>query len=168
MSEYRNRLTGEVKTQGEIRRLMFNTSLPRVWTASVCDGLNIDPVLAAPAPIATGYTQAVRNGVVLDANNNWVTGWSVVDMFATYIDEEGVEVTKVTQETEYQASIDATASEGVRASRDSLLASCDWMAIKAFEAGTTVSTAWSTYRTALRDVTEQAEFPHNVTWPEQP
>jgi hypothetical protein len=168
MSEYRNRLTGEVKTQGEIRRLMFNTSLPRVWTASVCDGLNIDPVLAAPAPIATGYTQAVRNGVVLDDNNNWVTGWSVVDMFADYVDKEGVTVTKASQEEACTATKAADAAIAVRTTRDGLIASCDWMAIKAFEAGSIVSTDWATYRQALRDVTEQTEFPHNVTWPTQP
>lgn len=29
-------------------------------------------------------------------------------------------------------------------------------------------TAWTTYRTALLDITEQAGFPHNVTWPTKP
>lgn len=27
---------------------------------------------------------------------------------------------------------------------------------------------WAAYRRALLDITEQAGFPHNVTWPEQP
>lgn len=27
---------------------------------------------------------------------------------------------------------------------------------------------WTAYRRALLDITEQAGFPHNVTWPEQP
>lgn len=27
---------------------------------------------------------------------------------------------------------------------------------------------WTAYRRALLDITEQAGFPHNITWPEQP
>jgi hypothetical protein len=80
--EYRIQSTGEVKTQGEVRRMHSNTSLPKVWDANVCTALGIDPVLAAPKPETTGYTQAVRNGATQDANGNWVQAWSVVDMFA--------------------------------------------------------------------------------------
>jgi hypothetical protein len=56
--EYRIQSTGEVKTQGEVRRMHSNTSLPKVWDANVCTALGIDPVLAAPKPDTTGYTQA--------------------------------------------------------------------------------------------------------------
>jgi hypothetical protein len=80
--EYRIQSTGEVKTQGEVRRMHSNTSLPKVWDANVCTALGIDPVLAAPKPDTTGYTQAVSNGATQDANGNWVQAWSVVDMFA--------------------------------------------------------------------------------------
>ena len=169
MSEYRNRTTGAVNTQGEIRRSMPNTSLPRVWTSSICDSLDIDPVLAAPAPAASGeYKSVNRNGVTQDANGNWVEAYVERDMFADYVDEDGVTVTKASQEEAYTATKDAEAATAARATRDSLIASCDWMAIKAFEGGTTVSTEWATYRQALRDVTEKTEFPHNVTWPTQP
>jgi hypothetical protein len=72
--EYRIQSTGEVKTQGEVRRMHSNTSLPKVWDANVCTALGIDPVLAAPKPDTTGYTQAVRNGATQDANGNWVLG----------------------------------------------------------------------------------------------
>ena len=86
MSEYRNRTTGAVNTPGEIRRSMPNTSLPRVWTAAICDDLNIDPVLAAPAPEPTGDLKVVsRNGVVQDANGNWVEAYVERDMFADYV-----------------------------------------------------------------------------------
>ena len=87
--EYRIQSTGEVKTQGEVRRMHSNTSLPKVWDANVCTALGIDPVLAAPKPETTGYTQAVRNGATQDANGNWVYSWSVVDMFADTT-EDGV------------------------------------------------------------------------------
>jgi hypothetical protein len=95
MSEYRNRTSGAVNTQGEIRRSMPNTSLPRVWTADICEFLGIDPVLAAPAPAASGeYKVVSRNGVVQDANGNWVEAYVERDMFADYVDEDGVTVTK--------------------------------------------------------------------------
>jgi hypothetical protein len=85
MSEYRNRTSGAVNTQGEIRRSMPNTSLPRVWTADICEFLGIDPVLAAPAPAASGeYKVVSRNGVVQDALGNWVEAYVERDMFADY------------------------------------------------------------------------------------
>jgi hypothetical protein len=136
MSEYRNRTTGAVNTQGEIRRSMPNTSLPRVWTAAICDSLGIDPVLAAPAPEASGeYKVVSRNGVTQDALGNWVEAYVERDMFADYVAEDGtgVTVTKAEQEQAYTATKDAEAATAARATRDGLIASCDWMAIKAFE-----------------------------------
>ena len=169
MSEYRNRTTGAVNTQGEIRRSMPNTSLPRVWTSSICDSLGIDPVLAAPAPTPSGeYKSVGRNGVVQDANGNWVQAYVERDMFSDYVDEEGVTVTKASQEEAYTATKNAEAALAARNTRDGLIASCDWMAIKAFEAGTTVGTEWATYRQALRDVSAQEGFPNDITWPTQP
>jgi hypothetical protein len=169
MSEYRNRSTGEVNTQGAIRKLHPNTSLPRVWGADICEFLGIDPVLEAPAPEASGeYKVVSRNGVVQDANGNWVFAWVERDMFADYVDEDGVTVTKVSQEEAYTARKDAEAATAVRAERDKLIASCDWMAIKAFEGGTGVATEWATYRQALRDVSAQEGFPNDITWPEKP
>ena len=169
MSEYRNRTSGVVNTQGEIRRSMPNTSLPRVWTADICEFLGIDPVLAAPAPAPSGeYKVVSRNGVVQDANGNWVEAYVERDMFSDYVNDEGVTVTKAEQEQAYTARKNEEAATAVRAERDKLIASCDWMAIKAFEGGTTVSTEWATYRQALRDVSAQAGFPNDITWPEKP
>ena len=169
MSEYRNRTTGAVNTQGEIRRSMPNTSLPRVWTADICEFLGIDPVLAAPTPAPSGeYKSVSRNGVTQDANGNWVQAYVERDMFADYVDEDGVTVTKVSQEEAYTATKDAEAATAARATRDGLIASCDWMAIKAFEGGTGVATEWATYRQALRDVSAQEGFPNDITWPEKP
>ncbi len=169
MSEYRNRSTGEVNTQGAIRKLRPNTSLPRVWTADICEFLEIDPVLAAPAPAPSGEYKVVgRNGVVQDANGSWVEAYVERDMFADYVDEDGVTVTKTSQEQAYTATKNAEAATAARAERDKLIASCDWMAIKAFEAGTTVSADWATYRQALRDVSAQAGFPNTIVWPTQP
>ena len=169
MSEYRNRSTGEVKTQGEIRRSMPNTSLPRVWTAAICDDLNIDPVLAAPAPAPSSDLKVVsRNGVVQDANGNWVEAWVERDMFADYVNDEGVTVTKAEQEAAYTARKTEEKATAIRTERDKLLAESDWMVIKSAETGVSLATVWAAYRQALRDITAQATFPTEVTWPVKP
>ena len=139
--EYRIQSTGEVKTQGEVRRMHSNTSLPKVW----------------------------------DANGNWVQAWSVVDMFADTT-EDGVTTTKAEQEAAYQADLDAKAAESVRTQRDKLLAESDWITVKAVDQnaqdslGIQVPQAWLTYRQALRDITDHANFPNlqDTDWPVEP
>ena len=162
--EYRIQSTGEVKTQGEVRRMHSNTSLPRVWDANVCSALGIDPVFITPKPEVTGYTQAVRDGVTQDANGNWVQAWSVVDMFSDYTDDEGVTTTKAEQEAAYQANLDAKVAASVRTTRDAKLAETDWMALT----DVTMAAEMATYRQALRDITDHANFPHlqDSDWPE--
>ena len=161
--EYRIQSTGEVKTQGEVRRMHSNTSLPRVWDADTCAFLGIDPVLAAPKPEVTGYTQAIRNGATQDANGNWVQAWSVVDMFADTT-EDGVTTTKAEHEAAYQADLDAKAAESVRTQRDAKLANTDWTALT----DVTMAAEMTTYRQALRDITLHENFPHlqDSDWPE--
>ena len=53
----------------------------------------------------------------------------------------------------------------VRAQRNAKLAETDWTQIAD---ATTDKQAWATYRQALRNISTQAEFPNNVTWPDAP
>lgn len=55
-------------------------------------------------------------------------------------------------------------SESVRSERNILLAETDYLALS----DTTLSSDMAAYRQALRDVTSQAGFPSNVTWPTKP
>ena len=160
--EYRIQSTGEVKTQGEVRRMHSNTSLPRVWDADTCAFLGIDPVLAAPKPEpSAAYKQVGRNGAVQDANNNWVEAYTETDMFADTT-EDGVTTTKAEHETAYQARLDADAAAGVRTTRDAKLAETDWTA----STDVTMTAEMTAYRQALRDVPAQAGFPNTIDWPE--
>lgn len=159
MGEYRHKVTGEVKSQGEWRAANPNISMPRVWNQNVLDALNIEAVLEAPKPDAGPYQTVVRNGVVKDAKGNWVTAWEVRDMFSD--DAEG---TKAEKEAAYQAGLDAEAAKAVRAQRDKLLAETDWTALS----DVTMSAEMATYRQALRDITAQEGFPHSVNWPVKP
>ena len=166
MSEYRVRATGEVKSQGQIRKDNPNVSLPRVWNANVCEVLGIDPVLASPKPDTTGdYKIVVRDGVTQDANNNWVYAWTERDMFADTT-EDGVTTTKAEHEAAYQAKLDAEAAKSVRTERDSKLAETDFYALS----DVTMSAEMTTYRQALRDITGHANFPYleDADWPVKP
>ena len=55
----------------------------------------------------------------------------------------------------------------VRSLRDRLLNETDWVVTKATETETSVSSAWKSYRQALRDVPSQSD-PDNITWPTKP
>lgn len=57
------------------------------------------------------------------------------------------------------------AASAARKERDRLLLACDWAVLPDAQ---TERTAWETYRQALRDVPEQAEFPYAIDWPERP
>ena len=162
--EYRVRSSGELKSQGEIRKLNPNVSLPKVWNSNVYETLGVDPVFETPKPDTTGdYKVVVRDGAEQDANSNWVQKWVERDMFSDTT-EDGVTTTKAEHEAAYQAQVDADAAERVRTDRDSRLAKTDWRACSDL----TLSTEWTNYRQALRDVPAQSGFPHTVTWPDEP
>jgi len=165
MSEYRVRATGEVKSQGQIRNDNKNMSLPRVWNANVCDALGVDPVLAAPKPDPSGdYKSVVRDGVVQDANGNWVQAWTEREMFTEYTDEDGVTHSVADQQAAYDASESAKLAKNERAKRDELLKETDHYGLS----DVTMSAEMATYRQALRDVPQQTDFPSTISWPEKP
>jgi len=123
MSEYRIRSTGEVKTQGQIRSMHPNVSLPKVWNANVNETLGIDPVLASPKPDPSAdYKSVVRNGVEQDANGNWVYAWTERDMFTEYTeevtDDQGVTTTNVVT---VQDQIDAYEAAALAQKREGLV-----------------------------------------------
>ena len=165
MSEYRIRSTGEVKTQGQIRSMHPNVSLPKVWNANVNETLGIDPVLASPKPEPSGdYKVVVRNGVEQDANGNWVHAWTENDMFQEYTDADGVTHSVADQQAAYDAQNTATLAASERAKRDSLLKETDHFGLS----DVTMSAEMTTYRQALRDVPQQEGFPSTITWPTKP
>ena len=71
-----------------------------------------------------------------------------------------------------QAELDAQAAMEVRGQRNWLLQSeVDPVVtnpLRWADLTTEEQNAWAAYRTALLDITDQAGFPHNVTWPTKP
>mgnify|MGYP003631333642 FL=1 len=66
------------------------------------------------------------------------------------------------------AKYDTEEWAALRAKRDRLLAACDWVVVKAQEAGEDVPAAWVTYRAALRNLPAATSDPANPTWPTAP
>ena len=165
MSEYRHTETGEVKTQGQWRSHYKNVSLPRTWKTATLAGLNLEAVLASPAATTTQYQNSARDGVVQDSNSNWVEKYVARDMFADTT-EDGVTTTKAEHETAYQAGLDAKVAESNRTKRDGLLAATDYFALT----DVTMDADMTTYRQALRDITDHANFPNldDADWPVKP
>jgi hypothetical protein len=59
----------------------------------------------------------------------------------------------------------APTADEIRAERNALLTASDWTQVAdAF----VDQAAWAAYRQGLRDIPQQAGFPHDVVWPEQP
>jgi len=63
----------------------------------------------------------------------------------------------------FQADQVVASTLQVRAQRDALLSASDYMAL-----ADRITSDWTTYRQALRDVPAQAGFPTNITWPTEP
>lgn len=146
--ELRNRTTGAVITDSQLRADNPNTSFPQVLTPEIIDSFGYDPVLEGPQPtLIPPYQYAQRDGVI-EVNGQW---------FTHYI--------AVTPDDEQKAAMDATQATNVRADRNRRLSECDWTQLP--DAPVDHAT-WAAYRQALRDVSSQPGFPWNVQWPSQP
>ena len=165
MSVYRIRSTGEVKTQGQIRSMHKNVSLPKVWGENVHESLGIDPVTPTVQPDPSGdYKVVVRNGVEQDANGNWVWAWTENDMFQEYTDDDDNVVTVQDQIDAKVAADNAALEAAERATRDDLLKATDHYGLS----DVSMTEAMTAYRQALRDVPQQEGFPQTITWPTKP
>ena len=162
--KYRIRESGEVKTQGEIRRLNPSTSFPRVWNQDTCDYIGIDPVLNSPKPEVTNLQQVLADGVEQDALSNWVDKWRIADKFSDYTDDDGVVHTKAEQETAFLQGLEDTAFESLRTERDQLLAETDFYALS----DVTMTADMTTYRQDLRDLPANTADVFNPVYPEKP
>jgi hypothetical protein len=163
--EFRVRETGQVITDGEFRSLHPNTSFPQVLTEEILNNFGVDPILEGPQASTTPpYEVSVRQGVE-EIKGKWFTKYVVGPIFTEYTDEEGVVHTSEEQETEYRTRIDNQVAENVRNQRNKLLEETDWTQSRDVILDNDAD--WIIYRQALRDITTQEGFPHNIIWPEK-
>ena len=144
--EIRIRDTGQVVYESEFRSLHSNSSLPPL-TKEVLNDLGADVVFEGAQAQPTIYQIAYRNGVE-QVGDKWFTKYSVSDL-----DADGI------------ALKDAEQAKSVREQRNRLIAECDWTQV---EDSPVDKAAWATYRQELRDLTLQAGFPFDVTYPTKP
>ena len=168
---YRERTTGEIKSQLLWRKEFKNTSLPKVWKAATLDALNIDEVLASPQPSVTEMQIAQLDGVIQNSDGAWVENWTVADRFSDIHDENGnVVQTKAEREAEYIANQEAWLASDHRSTRDNLLADSDWTQMNDSPLTNEARTGWATYRAALRSLPEHENWPNlqDADWPTKP
>ena len=70
-----------------------------------------------------------------------------------------------------QDELDEAAAQAVRAERDNLLLTVDAIAGNALRWASldaSKQAEWAAYRQALLDIPQQAGFPDNITWPQEP
>jgi hypothetical protein len=149
--ELRNRATGAVITDSQLRAELPNTSLPKVLTPSILSDLGYDPVLEGPQPVLMPpYQTSARDGIY-ESGGQWFTKYIAIEP-----DDDG------------KAAMDAAQAERIRADRNQRLTDSDWTQVPdAVNAGISID-AWASYRQQLRDVTMQPDFPWDVAWPEPP
>ena len=148
--EIRLRSTGQVMLEGELRQWAKDNNGPS-WeqtTSEVLEALGADVVFEGPQAQPTRYQTGFRDGVV-QLDGKWYTKYSVADMDADAI-----------------AAKDAEQAKNMRDQRGTKLSETDWTQGK--DIPDNISSAWATYRQALRDVPAQAGFPWDVQWPTQP
>ena len=125
-----------------------NTSFPAEISDDLLAEHDVYPVGYQPAP---AYDPATQRMVVSSQP-------SLID--GSWVLTKSIESKTAEQITAYTSSKESE----VRTQRNTLLAQTDWCALS----DVTMSADMTTYRQALRDVPQQAGFPHSVTWPTKP
>ena len=144
MPEYRIRSTGEVLTDDQFRKRHKNTSFSRLLDEDLLDAFDTDIVFEGPQKQGPPpYSYTYRDGVE-QINGKWYTKYSIKQQ-----DKE---------------PIDNQRAENVRIKRDQLIKGSDWRAVSDRE----LEPEWKEYRQALRDITKQEGFPHDIEWPVDP
>ena len=144
MPDFRIRETGEVISDSEFRLRHRHTSFPRIIDEPLQEEFGIDQIFDGPqnqGPPPYSYTY--RDGIE-EIDGRWYTKYTIGER-----DRE---------------EIDKQQEESIRNQRDRLIEKSDWRAVsdRKLEIG------WKEYRQALRDISKQEGFPHDVEWPVDP
>ena len=137
-------------TVGDLRRDYPNTSFPKRLSDETMAAYGMFPVEHDETPAYDRLTQRIvhSNEPVLK-DGKWLITKTVVALTPEQIADKN----------------EAKAKE-VRRTRDNLIADTDWMALS----DNTLTPEWATYRQALRDITDHANFPwlNDEDWPVKP
>jgi len=134
--------TPTLYTIGQLRRDNPNTSFPKHVSDEILAGYDVYPCATQDVGSVNYNTHEVVNGNIEQVNGVW------------------------TQLRSTQQRPSADAEQAIRAKRDQLLADTDYLALS----DNTLTTEMTTYRQALRDITDHANFPYlnDADWPTKP
>lgn len=137
-------------TIGQLRRDNPNVGFPKRVSDESLALYNTYRVTVEDMPSFDARTQKVtQNAAPTLTDGDWSVGWAVTDKTAGEIQD-----------------YDDSMAGNVRAMRDEKLAETDFYALS----DVTMSSAMTTYRQALRDITSHANFPNlqDADWPTKP
>jgi hypothetical protein len=155
--EIRIRESGQVMFEDEFRRMNSNSMAMRLpqLTEEIINNHGGDVVLEGPqASNGTVYQYSMRNGVE-EIDGKWYTKYILGPVFANQEDEDN-----------YKDQKDKEKSANIRQIRNELISETDWTQGK--DILNSVSSKYTTYRQALRDITTQTGFPWTIEWPTKP
>ena len=144
MPDFRIRETGEIVSDSEFRLRHRHTSFPRIIDEPLQEEFGIDQIFDGPqnqGPPPYSYTY--RDGIE-EIDGRWYTKYTIGER-----DRE---------------EIDNQQAENIRNRRDNLIKESDWRAVSDRK----LEPEWKEYRQALRDISKQEGFPHDVKWPVDP
>jgi hypothetical protein len=121
-----------------------DTSFPSVLTDQFLAEWNIYPLKMLPAPSYDRRTHYLKQSPVYQVDGVWQVHFSVEPLPTVQ------------------------AENAIKSERNRLLSESDWVVTKALETQTAVHQDWLEYRQQLRDVTNQANYPFDVQWPNKP
>ena len=124
-----------------------NTSFPASVSGLDLSDYGVYSVTVSTKPSSAHDEKAVSNDAPTLVDGVWTLGWTVRDLTADEI---------------------AAEASSVRYERDELLTQSDWTQMPDSPFDDSTKASWATYRTALRDISAQTDFPTNVTWPTAP
>ena len=144
MLDFRIRETGEVVSDSEFRLRNKHTSFPRIIDESLQEEFGIDQIFEGPQKQGPPpYSYTYRDGIE-KIGDKWYTKYTIGQR-----DKE---------------PIDNQQAENIRNRRDELIKKSDWRAVTDRK----LEPEWKEYRQALRDISKQEGFPHDVEWPVDP
>ena len=131
---------------GMLRKENPNTSFPKQPSVADMAAFNVYPVTEANPTVGEGQRLAKTWTPTL-SGSDWVLDHQAVDLTS----DEVAEAT-------------AVIAANMREKRDKLIAATDFYALS----DVSMSEAMTKYRSDLRAVPEQSEFPTTITWPTAP
>jgi len=132
---------------GLLRKENPNTSFPKQVSAADMASFNVYPVTEV-TPTVSDTQKLVKVWTPTLVGGDWVLAHEAVDLTSEDI-----------------AEATAVLAANAREQRDALLAATDWTSMAD---APTQATEMTAYRTLLRNLPAQADFPTTITWPTAP